>query len=82
MHKNLVVADALVIEVNSDNEPIILENSAILVQDGIIKEIGPTIELRQKYQTIPEIGGNGMVGSAIIRNIWKNKRFFTWPIHR
>ena len=39
MHKNLVVADALVIEVNSDNEPIILENSAVLVQDGIIKEI-------------------------------------------
>ena len=62
MHKNLVVADALVIEVNSNNEPIILENSAVLVQDGIIKEIGPTIELRRKYQTIPEIGGNGMVG--------------------
>ena len=62
MHKNLVVADALVIEVNSNNEPIILENSAILVQDGIIKEIGPTIELRRKYQTIPEIGGKGMVG--------------------
>ena len=45
MHKNLVVADALIIEVNSNNEPIILENSAVLVQDGIIKEIVPTIEL-------------------------------------
>ena len=61
MNKNLVVADALVIEVDSNNKPIILENSAALVQDGIINEIGPTVELRQKYQNVPEIGGNGMV---------------------
>ena len=60
MHKNLIVADALVIEVDSNNEPIILENSAVFVKDGIIKEIGPIIELRQKYQTVPEIGGNGI----------------------
>ena len=61
MNKNLVVADALVIEVDSNNKPIILENSAALVQEGIINEIGPTNELRQKYQNVPEIGGNGMV---------------------
>ena len=61
MHKNLIVADALVIEVDSNNEPIIIENSAVFVKDGIIKEIGPIIELRQKYQSVPEIGGNGMV---------------------
>ena len=61
MNKNLVVADALVIEVDGNNKPIILENSAALVQDGIINEIGPTNELRQKYQNVSEIGGNGMV---------------------
>ena len=63
MHKNLVVADALIIEVDHNNEPVILKDSAIFVQNGIIKEIGPINELRQKYQTVPEIGGNGMVAT-------------------
>lgn len=61
MQKILVVVDVLVVEVDSNNEPIILKNSAIFVQDGVIKEIGPIVELRQKYQTATEIGGNGMV---------------------
>ena len=63
MHKNLIVADALIIEVDRNNEPVILKNSAVFVQDGIIKEIGPTVYLRQKYQTVPEIGGNGMIAT-------------------
>ena len=52
MQKNLVVADAIVVEVDSNYEPIILKNSAIFVHDGVIKEIGPIIELRQKYQNV------------------------------
>ena len=68
MHKNLIVADALIIEVDHNNEPVILKNSAIFVQNGIIKEIGPINELRQKYHTVPEIGGDGMVATPGFRN--------------
>ena len=62
MKHSLLVADKIVTSVEN-NSPIILEHSAILIDDGIIKQIGPIRELRGKYSGIPEIGGSGMIAT-------------------
>ena len=62
MKQSLLVADKILTSVEN-NSPIILEHSAILIDDGIIKQIGPIRELRCKYSGIPEIGGNGMIAT-------------------
>ena len=61
MGDSLVFADNLVTGVDEDNIPIILENAAVLIRDGIIQEIGETTELRRKFKGVCEIGGNEIV---------------------
>jgi 5-methylthioadenosine/S-adenosylhomocysteine deaminase len=61
MTRTLVVADRIVTGIGPDGSPEIVEDGAILVENGKIVVIGPAADLRRANPAIPQVGGAGRV---------------------
>lgn len=61
MIRSLVVADRILTGIGPDSTSDIVEDGAILVEDGWIIRIGPAAELRRAWPEVPEVGGKGRV---------------------
>lgn len=61
MTRKLVVADHVLTGFDSDGEPVILPDSAVLVEGDAILAVGPTDALRRQHSEAEEIGGRGKV---------------------
>jgi 5-methylthioadenosine/S-adenosylhomocysteine deaminase len=61
MTRTLVVADRIITGIGPDGSPEIVEDGAIVVEDGKIVAIGPAADLRRANPAIPQVGGSGRV---------------------
>ena len=61
MTRTLVVADRIITGISPDGRPEIVEDGAILVEDGKIAVVGNAADLRRAHPGISEVGGTGRV---------------------